>query len=254
MATVEKITELFQKLSTSATPEERNAVASDVAATVKASGVAAIKASGVVDKLKAGIEDTASPLAREGALVAFAQLATELGISAEAFLVPMLPALLERAADKVAPVRAAAEAAAKALFAVINPYSTEDVLPALFDGMAQARNWQTKVLALNLLAGMAKTAPTQIAASLSEIVPRLTDCMADAKEQVKAATNVALTETFAVNGNRDITQFLPALIGCIARPAETTDCIHKLAATTFVQQVEAPPPVHHRAPAGPWSA
>jgi hypothetical protein len=42
--------------------------------------------------------------------------------------------------------------------------------------------------------------------------------MADAKEQVKAATTVALTETFAVNGNRDITQFLPALIGCIARP------------------------------------
>jgi elongation factor 3 len=44
-----------------------------------------------------------------------------------------------------------------------------------------------------------------------------------------------------VNGNRDIEQFIPALVSCIARPAETTDCIHKLAATTFVQQVEAPP-------------
>jgi elongation factor 3 len=108
--------------------------------------------------------------------------------------------------------------------------------------------------------------------------------MSDAKEQVKAATTAALTATFAVNGNRDITQFLPALIGCIARPvsavsrvislaihvryslsktvpasvistrtrltslplslstqAETTDCIHKLAATTFVQQVEGGP-------------
>ena len=42
--------------------------------------------------------------------------------------------------------------------------------------------------------------------------------MADAKEQVKAATQAALTETFAVNGNRDIMKFLPALIGCIARP------------------------------------
>lgn len=42
--------------------------------------------------------------------------------------------------------------------------------------------------------------------------------MADAKEQVKAATTQALQDTFAVNGNRDITKFLPALIGCIARP------------------------------------
>ena len=42
--------------------------------------------------------------------------------------------------------------------------------------------------------------------------------MSDAKEQVKAATTAALTATFAVNGNRDIMQFLPALIGCIARP------------------------------------
>lgn len=126
---------------------------------------------------------------------------------------------------------------------------------------------------------------------------RPADSMADAKEQVKAATNEALKETFAVNGNRDITKFLPALIGCIARPvsgldrgsccadpsnmtcslwataaaagsswvalptdfpaallpapasprcpaapqAETTDCIHQLAATTFVQQVESAP-------------
>ena len=44
------------------------------------------------------------------------------------------------------------------------------------------------------------------------------DSMADAKEQVKTATTQALQETFAVNGNRDITKFLPALIGCIARP------------------------------------
>mmetsp|Transcript_33591 Transcript_33591/g.74378 ORF Transcript_33591/g.74378 Transcript_33591/m.74378 type:complete len:1029 (+) Transcript_33591:223-3309(+) len=240
-AEVQKVTELFQKLTTAATPEDRTAAATEVAAAAKAGGAAALCDAGIVEKLRVAIEDTASPLAREGGLVAFTEVIQSAGKVAEPYLVPLVPQLLERAADKVAPVRAAAEAAAKALFATINPYSTEDVLPALFDGMAQARNWQTKVLALNLLSGVAKTAPIQVAACLSEIVPRLTDCMADAKEQVKAATTVALTETFAVNGNRDITQFLPALIGCIARPVETVDCIHKLAATTFVQQVEAAP-------------
>ena len=48
------------------------------------------------------------------------------------------------------------------------------------------------------------------------------DTMSDAKEQVKTATTAALTATFAINGNRDITQFLPALIGCIARPVGET--------------------------------
>ncbi len=36
-------------------------------------------------------------------------------------------------------------------------------------------------------------------------------------------------------GNRDVDPFIPALISCIARPAEVPDCVHKLSATTFVQ-------------------
>lgn len=231
--------ELFEKLKAASSAEERAAAAGEMVAAVKSAGISSLSA--VAASLKDAVEDASNPSAREGGLVAFSKLVAEFGRKAEPFLVSMVATLLERAADKVAPVRTAAEDAAKALFAILNPYSTQDVLPALFEGMGQARNWQTKVLALNLLAGLAKTAPNQIAAGLSDIVPNLTDSMADAKEQVKTATTQALQETFAVNGNRDITKFLPALIGCIARPAETTDCIHQLAATTFVQQVEAAP-------------
>lgn len=59
------------------------------------------------------------------------------------------------------------------------------------------------------------------------------------RPQVKDAANTATFECFKVNGNRDIQQFIPTLVSCIARPQETTDTIHKLAATTFVQQVRA---------------
>lgn len=45
-------------------------------------------------------------------------------------------------------------------------------------------------------------------------------------------------ECFLQNGNRDIEKFVPQLVECIAVPAKTTDCIHALAATTFVQQVQ----------------
>jgi elongation factor 3 len=41
-------------------------------------------------------------------------------------------------------------------------------------------------------------------------------------------------------GNNDIQPFVPRLVECMAKPAKLHDCIHGLAATTFVQAVEAP--------------
>ena len=49
-----------------------------------------------------------------------------------------------------------------------------------------------------------------------------------------------MKEICAIVGNRDIEPFIPVLVSCIARPAEVPDCVHKLGATTFVQNVEAP--------------
>lgn len=40
--------------------------------------------------------------------------------------------------------------------------------------------------------------------------------------------------------NLDVVPFLPALVSCISKPEEVPECVYKLAATTFVQQVEAP--------------
>ena len=326
MADVAALASLFEKLSAAGSAEERSSAVAEVVSAVQAAGEASLAPA--AKQVQAAIED-ASPAAREGGLLAFSKLVAQFGRKAEPYLVPLVALLLERAADKTPAVRTAAEDAAKALFAILNPYATEDVLPALFDGMHQARNWQTKVLALRLLSGLAKTAPNQIAAALSVIVPNLTgeralacvhsahsvcvhaclscdrhtrmcasvpcssclhvnacvgglcalltlhacthacahlcrptrcatlichtsrpvpdpaphalfppaDSMADAKEQVKAATSECLKETFAVNGNRDITKFLPALIGCIARPVGCgawggfgyLDCIDMLA-------------------------
>jgi elongation factor 3 len=43
----------------------------------------------------------------------------------------------------------------------------------------------------------------------------------------------------AVN-NKDLEQFIPMLIDTMQNPIKVPDCVHKLAATTFVQAVEAP--------------
>jgi hypothetical protein len=53
--------------------------------------------------------------------------------------------------------------------------------------------------------------------------------------QVKAAAAVAGTSTFKLVGNRDIEHILDDLLHCVSRPAEVSDVVTKLSATTFVQ-------------------
>lgn len=238
MADVQKVTELFQKLTTS---EERAGPVAEVASLVKSKGPAVIASAGVADAIKAGLEDAASATAREGALQAFTAVVEAVGVLAEPYILHLLPQLLTCLSDKVAPVRVAADAAMTALFSRLCAYSVDAVLPVLFDAMALSRNWQTKVGALNALRSLAKTAPKPLAKALPEIVPKLTEAFADAKMEVKQAAQATTMECFLQNGNRDIEKFVPQLVECIAVPAKTTDCIHALAATTFVQQVEAPP-------------
>ena len=49
-----------------------------------------------------------------------------------------------------------------------------------------------------------------------------------------------MNQACAAVGNRDIEKFIPALITAMANPAEVSETVHKLSATTFVQAVEAP--------------
>lgn len=65
------------------------------------------------------------------------------------------------------------------------PYATPLLLPALFEAMDVKKPWQIKVGALRLLAELTRSAPSQLAACLPEIVPAVAECMYDAKQQVK---------------------------------------------------------------------
>lgn len=68
MAQIQQVTELFQKLTTGASAEERAAPVAEVVSLVKSAGPAALASAGVVEKIQAAMEDAASPNAREGAL------------------------------------------------------------------------------------------------------------------------------------------------------------------------------------------
>lgn len=102
--------------------------------------------------------------------------------------------------------------------------------------MASAKAWQTKEAALKFLATFKKTGPNQLAACLSEVVPKVSECMWDTRPQVVQTATATMEAVCSVNGNRDLEKFLPVIISCIAKPAEVPECIHKLSATVFVQE------------------
>jgi elongation factor 3 len=101
----------------------------DIDAVVGAAGFASLQASGLLTKLKAEAEDTSNADGREAALLGFKQLCSSVGRPCEPYVVPLLPMMLERLADKVAPVREAAAQAAHAVVAILCPHAVELVLP-----------------------------------------------------------------------------------------------------------------------------
>jgi elongation factor 3 len=231
---------------TSAADIQQHLVAGDKAAVtelvnyIKSKGAPALKADGLIAKAQEAAANTTSPAVREVGLDAIAALAKEVGVAVEPYLVPVLPTILDKYADKAAPVREAAAKAGKAIVAIASPHSVKVILPYLFDAMEVKKVWQTKIGALQLLEAWTKSAPKELARSLPQIVPVATGCLADPKPQVKTTAIKALTSACAALGNKDVDPFVPRLINALANPDKVPDTIHGLGATTFVQAVEAP--------------
>jgi len=108
------------------------------------------------------------------------------------------------------------------------------------------------------MAALVDKAPFQVCACLSDVVPKVSEvsaatvragsrpshaapqCMWDTRPQVITTATATMTKVCTVVGNRDLEAFLPIIVSCIAKPTEVPDCIHKLSATVFVQEVDTP--------------
>ncbi|KAI8853491.1 P-loop containing nucleoside triphosphate hydrolase protein [Chytridium lagenaria] len=220
------VAELLVTLTTAKTADDRKTAATELAGIVKSAGVfKSFKTYAITDKLKKAAEDKKNAVAREAAMVAYGAIAESLGRSGEPYMLQALPVVLNSLGDKMVPVRAAADVAAKALLSHAAAYCVKNFVPVLLEQLTNEKKWQTKVGSLQILSSFSATAPSQIAACLPEIVPAVLT--------VGEAATSCLTECTGTIANIDIIPFLPALVSCIARPQE-------LSSTTFVQQVEAP--------------
>lgn len=104
----------------------------DIDAIVGAAGFASLQqsSSGLLSLLAAEADDMGNADAREAALLALKQLCQSAGRACQPYVVPLLPMMLERLADKSTDVRQAASGAGRAVVSVLSPPAVELVLPS----------------------------------------------------------------------------------------------------------------------------
>lgn len=194
----------------------------------------------LMTKLLSRFTNTKNAGVREAALWAFGAMCSALGGESEPFTLPGLAITLDLCADKVTPVRDAANATALEYCNALNPNSVRMVLPTLFNSMKPAKKWQTNLAGVLMTNAVVRNSPGPAAKCLPEIMPVLVGMMWDPNKHVKKASCDGIAEICATIENKDIQPFIPALISAMENPEEVEECVHKLGSTTFVQTVDAP--------------
>lgn len=175
----------------------------------------------------------------EGALNAMTHFIKECP-AAEPYMASLLPLVLKAASHKAKAVQKAASTTGETFAAKMSPNAVAAVLPDLFDHLDVSRNWQTRVLALNIIASFSDHASHQLGHALPEVVPALTPCIGDTKKQVKVAAVAAMTAACDVIGNRDMEHMTADIVKAVINPGDVPEIMHNLAGVAFVQSVESP--------------
>lgn len=184
---------------------------------------------------KAESKDPAEAIAALTAIKAIAENAPD----AQAITKSCLAACLEQAANGNKDCAKAANDAALAICANVNPFAMKSLLPVIFATLPVEKKWQIRESALKCLASFGATAPKQLGYSLPELVPEVTACMWDTKKQIKVAATEAMREALKVIGNKDIEHMTDKILTAITKPKEVPEIMHEMAGVTFVQSVES---------------
>lgn len=241
-ATSKKIAEIFSKLPSVDSPEERTTLTNELVESLAplTAKVALSPEGKLMESIQTLAENKKSPASRDAAALLFQAIGKTFGHESEPYIVPHFGILLELFGDKALDVRATAEEAADSIFKLPGRFSVVVLVPILLAQLTNEKKWQTKVGALRYLGRLSEHSASQVAESLPLIIPAVSTCMWDTKPEVREKAKETLTITTSTIDNVDIIPFLPSLVSCIATPEEVPECVYKLAATTFVTEVKAP--------------
>lgn len=218
----------------------RRGAAYGLAGIVSGKGVASLKEFRILSSLKGALENKKEQNGRQGALFAYELLSTLLGRMFEPFIIQIVPQLLLGFGDSSADVREACLDASKACFASLSSYGVKVILPTLLDGLDESQ-WRSKKGACDLLGAMAYLDPQQLALSLPEIIPPLTNVLNDSHKEVRASAKRSLQRFGEVISNPEVKGLVDILLKALSDPTKyTDDALDELIKVSFVHYLDAP--------------
>ncbi|KAG2190049.1 hypothetical protein INT46_000027 [Mucor plumbeus] len=234
------IKSLLNKLFKGEKYAHRRGAAYGLAGVVKGRGITALKECNVMNSLKDAIDNKRAYEYRQGALFAFETLSATLGRLFEPYIIQIIPLLLVCSSDANMDVREASSDAARVIMSKISGHCVKLILPSILEGLDE-RQWRTKKASVELLGSMAYCAPKQLSVSLPNIIPRISEVLADTHSQVQAAANRSLQLFGEVISNPEIQELVPVLLKALCDPnGKTAPALTALLQTSFVHYIDPP--------------
>lgn len=234
------IKSLLNKLFKGEKYAQRRGAAYGLAGVVKGRGITALKECNVMNALKDAVDNKRMYEYRQGALFAFETLSATLGRLFEPYIIQIIPLLLVCSSDVNIDVREASSDAARVIMSKVSGHCVKLILPSILEGLEE-RQWRTKKASVELLGSMAYCAPKQLSVSLPNIIPRISEVLADTHSQVQAAANRSLQLFGEVISNPEIQELVPVLLKALCDPnGKTAPALSALLQTSFVHYIDPP--------------
>lgn len=218
----------------------RRGAAYGLAGIVKGKGISALREYRIMSTLRGAIDNKKDTNHRQGALFAYELLALILGQVFEPYIIQIVPQLLTSFGDSTADVREACLDTSKTCFAHLSSYGVKIILPTLLDGLEESQ-WRSKKGACDLLGAMAYLDPQQLAVSLPDIIPPLTNVLNDSHKEVRAAANRSLQRFGEVISNPEVKGLVGILLRALSDPTKyTDDALEALIKVSFIHYLDSP--------------
>ncbi|KAK4548898.1 hypothetical protein LTR36_008671 [Oleoguttula mirabilis] len=218
----------------------RRGAAYGLAGIVKGRGISALKEGRLMFVLKIATENKKDANERQGAYLAYELLSLLLARIFEPYVIQIVPQLLAGFGDGTTDVREACLDAAKTCFSSLSSYGVKQVLPTLLDGLDETQ-WRSKKGASDSLGAMAYLDPQQLAISLPEIIPPLTDVLNDSHKEVRASAKRSLQRFGDVITNPEVKSQVDILLKALSDPTKYTDsALDALIKVNFLHYLDAP--------------
>lgn len=218
----------------------RRGAAYGLAGIVSGKGISALRDFRIMLTLRSAIENKKDQNQRQGALFAYELLSLILGRIFEPYIIQIVPQLLSSFGDSTADVREACLDTSKTCFASLSSYGVKIILPTLLEGLEE-QQWRSKKGACDLLGAMAYLDPQQLALSLPDIIPPLTNVLNDSHKEVRASANRSLQRFGEVISNPEVKGLVGILLKALSDPTKYTgDALDSLIKVSFIHYLDSP--------------